>query len=147
MQDCLLQAALAPPEDPRCCAIVEMAASVGIMYLSTMAGDLGAATLVMLASLLNNNRNLLMVENLMAAVWILLRRPHNRALLSTAFSDNPVLSTTLKGQMQARRLSLCAAAAAECALHPCQRRTARHPHLQLLLPRSITELVGDRFSV
>jgi hypothetical protein len=100
MQDCLLQAALAPPDDQRCCAIVEMAASVGIMYLSTMAGNLEAPTLIMLASLLNHNRNLLMVENLMAAVWILLRNTHNRKLLTTAFAENPVLSTTLKGQMQ-----------------------------------------------
>lgn len=79
---------------------MEMAASVGVMYLSTMAGDLDAAPLVMLATLLNNNGNLLMVENLMAAVWILLRSPHNRHILGTAFADNPVLSTTLKGQMQ-----------------------------------------------
>eukprot|EP00892_Ulva_mutabilis_P009697 jgi/Ulvmu1/709/UM010_0081.1 len=77
-----------------------MAASVGVMYLSTMAGDLEAPPLVMLATLLNNNGNLLMVENLMAAVWILLRSPHNRRILGTAFADNPVLSSTLKGQMQ-----------------------------------------------
>lgn len=101
LQDCLLQAALAPPPDMQCKAIVEMAASVGVMYLSTMAGDLQAPPLVMLATLLNNNGNLLMVENLMAAVWILLRSPHNRRILGTAFADNPVLSTTLKGQMQA----------------------------------------------
>jgi hypothetical protein len=37
-QDCLLQAALAPPRDARCKTVVEMAASVGVMYLSTMAG-------------------------------------------------------------------------------------------------------------
>lgn len=100
MQDCLLQAALAPPEEEACRGVVEMAASVGVMYLSTVAADLPPSSLVMLASLLNNNRNLLMVENLMAAVWILLRSPHNRKVLSTAFQENPVLSATLKGQMQ-----------------------------------------------
>jgi hypothetical protein len=77
-----------------------MAASVGIMYLSTMAGDLEARTLIMLALLLNNNCNLLMVENLMAAVWILLRNAHNRNLLTKAFSESTVLSSTLKGQVQ-----------------------------------------------
>jgi hypothetical protein len=101
MQDVLLQAALSPHADPQCKAIVEMAASVGVMYLSTMARDLTAPPLVMLATLLNNNSNLLMVENLMAAVWILLRNSHNRKILSTAFNENPVLSATLKGQMQA----------------------------------------------
>lgn len=100
VQDCLLQAALSPPQDARCKAVVEMAASVGVMYLSTMAGDLEPPPLVMLATLLNNNYNLLMVENLMAAVWTLLRNPHNRKILATAFQDNPVLSATLRDQMQ-----------------------------------------------
>jgi hypothetical protein len=77
-----------------------MAASVGVMYLSTMAGDLEAAPLVMLATLLNSNSNLVMVENLMAAVWILLRNPHNRKILGTAFDEHPLLSSTLKGQMK-----------------------------------------------
>jgi hypothetical protein len=35
VQDCLLQAALSPPRDARCRAVVELAASVGVMYLST----------------------------------------------------------------------------------------------------------------
>lgn len=100
VQDCLLQAALSPPADSKCKAVVEMAASVGVMYLSTMAGNLEAPTLVMLATLLNNNSNLVMVENLMAAVWILLRNPHNRKILGTAFDENPVMSSTIKGQMK-----------------------------------------------
>lgn len=79
-----------------------MAASVGVMYLSTMAGNLEAPPLVMLATLLNNNSNLVMVENLMAAVWILLRNPHNRKILGTAFDENPVMSSTIKGQMKVR---------------------------------------------
>ena len=103
VQECLLQAALSPPHDARCRAVVEMAASVGVMYLSTMAGDLEPPPLVMLATLLNNNYNLLMVENLMAAVWTLLRNPHNRKILATAFQDNPVLSATLRDQMQVCR--------------------------------------------
>lgn len=82
-----------------------MAASVGVMYLSTMAGNLEAPPLVMLATLLNNNSNLVMVENLMAAVWILLRNPHNRKILGTAFDENPVMSSTTKGQMKV--MTLC----------------------------------------
>lgn len=100
MQDCLLQAALSPPSDSKCKAVVEMAASVGVMYLSTMAGNLEAPPLIMLATLLNNNSNLVMVENLMAAVWILLRNPHNRKILGTAFDENPVMTSTIKGQMK-----------------------------------------------
>ena len=84
------------------------------MYLATMAGDLEAPPLVMLATLLNNNGNLLMVENLMAAVWILLRSPHNRKILGTAFNDNPVLSSTLKGQMQVRHPVLLAHRTSTC---------------------------------
>jgi hypothetical protein len=99
-QESLLQAALAPPVDITCRGVVEMAASVGVMYLSTMAGALPAPALVMIATLLNDNRNLLMVENLIAAVWILLKHPDNRAVLGTAFAENPVLSATMKGQMQ-----------------------------------------------
>ena len=68
----------------------------------------------MLATLLNNNGNLLMVENLMAAVWILLRSPHNRKILGTAFNDNPVLSSTLKGQMQVRHPVLLAHRTSTC---------------------------------
>jgi hypothetical protein len=119
VQDCLLQAALAPPKDERCCAVVEMAASVGVMYLSTMAGNLEPPTLVMLATLLNSNRNLLMVENLMATVWILLRNTHNRKILGTAFAENPVLSATLKGQMQVR-LSVSWASKGSCAVRDHQ---------------------------
>jgi hypothetical protein len=100
VQETLLQAALVPPEDDKCRSIVEMAASVGVMYLSTMAGALPATELVMIATLLNNNRNLLMVENLIAAVWILLKCPENRRMLGTAFAENPVLSAAMKDQMQ-----------------------------------------------
>ena len=100
VQDCLLQAALSPPSDSKCKAVVEMAASVGVMYLSTMAGNLEAPPLIMLATLLNNNSNLVMVENLMAAVWILLRNPHNRKILGTAFDENPAMTSTIKGQMK-----------------------------------------------
>jgi hypothetical protein len=80
--------------------VVEMAASVGVMYLSTMAGNLEAPPLIMLATLLNNNSNLVMVENLMAAVWILLRNPHNRKILGMAFDENPLMNSATKGQMK-----------------------------------------------
>lgn len=93
--DALLQVALTPPDDEACRSVVQQAASVGVMYLSTMAGDLAPAPLVMLASLLNNSSNINMVENLMAAMWILLRNPANRAILGTAFDENPVTTGAL----------------------------------------------------
>lgn len=59
----------------------------GVWYLQ--AGNVEAASLAALASLLNHTENVEMVEYLMAAMWILLRNPHNRKLLGTAFNANP----------------------------------------------------------
>jgi hypothetical protein len=97
--------------------IVTICAFVPTFQLSNcfslpQAGDLPPPPLVMLATLLHNNRNLLMVENLMAAVWILLRSAANRKVLATAFEENPVLGATLKGQMKVRlpQLRFCCTA-------------------------------------
>ncbi|GMH33927.1 hypothetical protein BSKO_01761 [Bryopsis sp. KO-2023] len=90
----LLLAALEPPEEEQFKTIIEQSAAVGVMYLSTMAGDVDAGSLSALTSLLNNTQNVEMVEYLMAAMWILLRNPNNRRALSTAFSENPANTIT-----------------------------------------------------
>lgn len=58
------------------------------------AGDVDAGSLSALSSLLNNTSNIEMVEYLMAAMWILLRNPHNRKILSTSFSSNAANTMT-----------------------------------------------------
>eukprot|EP00803_Ostreobium_quekettii_P006067 evm.model.scf_440.6 EVM.evm.TU.scf_440.6 scf_440:39552-53991(-) len=85
----LLLSALEPPPEDDCRQIIQQSSAVGVMYLSTVAGDVEPAALAGLAALLNNSDNVEMVEYLMAAMWILLRNPWNRKMLGMAFNNNP----------------------------------------------------------
>lgn len=85
----LLRAALSSVMEPECYQIIQQAAAIGAMYLSTMAGAVDAAELSMYAALLTDSDNSEMIEFLMAGMWILLRNPENRKVLGTSFSPNP----------------------------------------------------------
>jgi hypothetical protein len=85
---CLLRAALTTVGDEECDMIVEQAAAIGIMYLSTMAGAVPGEELSMYATLLMANGNSEMVEFLMAGMWILLRSPENRKARGTSAVDH-----------------------------------------------------------
>lgn len=65
------------------------AASIGAMFLTTMAGPIDAAELSMYSALLMDSSNGEMVEFLMAGMWIMLRNPENRKALGTSFAVNP----------------------------------------------------------
>lgn len=88
----LLKAALSSPAGSRGDDIIQQAAAVGIMYLSTAAGAVEPAELAMYAALLTSNSNIEMVEYLMAGMWILMKHPDNRRVLGTAFAVNPAAS-------------------------------------------------------
>lgn len=85
----LLRAALTSVMDPDCDMIVQQAAAIGVMYLSTMAGEVDASELAMYAALLMDSDNSEMIEFLMAGMWILLRNPANRKILGSSFTPNP----------------------------------------------------------
>ncbi|KAL0031473.1 hypothetical protein WJX77_002181 [Trebouxia sp. C0004] len=92
----LLEAALAPTEDDNCRKVIEKAAAVGVMYLCTVAAALDSNCLAMLAEVMGRTSQLDTTEYLMAGMWILLRTPANRALLSTAFDPKKVAGTSHK---------------------------------------------------
>lgn len=58
------------------------------------AAALDSACLAMLAELMGRTSQLDTIEYLMAGMWILLRTPANRALLSTAFDPSKTAGTT-----------------------------------------------------
>ncbi|MEW5306191.1 MAG: hypothetical protein WDW36_008675 [Sanguina aurantia] len=82
----LLRAALTSVLDPECDVIIQQAAAIGVMYMSSMAGAVDPGELAMYSALLMNNDNSEMIEFLMAGMWILLRNPENRKVLGTSFS-------------------------------------------------------------
>ncbi|KAL3152291.1 hypothetical protein ABBQ32_001362 [Trebouxia sp. C0010 RCD-2024] len=90
----LLEAALAPTQDETCRKVIEKAVAVGVMYLCTVAQALDSACLAMLAEVMGRTGQLDTMEYLMAGMWILLRTPANRALLSTAFDPKKVAGTS-----------------------------------------------------
>ncbi|KXZ56071.1 hypothetical protein GPECTOR_2g953 [Gonium pectorale] len=85
----LLRAALSSVLDSECDRIIQQAAALGLMYLSTMAGAVDSAELAMYAALLTDSDNSEMIEFLMAGMWILLRNGNNRKVLGTSFNPSP----------------------------------------------------------
>eukprot|EP00198_Chlamydomonas_reinhardtii_P003541 XP_001692877.1 flagellar associated protein [Chlamydomonas reinhardtii] len=85
----LLRAALSSVLESDCDRIIQQAAAIGLMYLSTMAGAVDAAELAMYAALLTDSDNSEMIEFLMAGMWILLRDGNNRKVLGTSFNPSP----------------------------------------------------------
>mmetsp|Transcript_26929 Transcript_26929/g.69418 ORF Transcript_26929/g.69418 Transcript_26929/m.69418 type:complete len:871 (-) Transcript_26929:1245-3857(-) len=92
----LLRAALTSVMDEECDMVVQQAAAIGIMYLSTMAGALEPSELAMYSALLMDSDNSEMIEFLMAGMWILLRSPENRRVLGSSFQVNPASGMTSK---------------------------------------------------
>ncbi|GIL66635.1 hypothetical protein Vafri_20126 [Volvox africanus] len=85
----LLRAALSSVMESECDRIIQQAAAIGLMYLSTMAGAVDSAELAMYAALLTDSDNSEMIEFLMAGMWILLRNGNNRKVLGTSFNPSP----------------------------------------------------------
>ncbi len=56
------------------------------------AGNVEAAELAMYAALMSANTTASVVEYLMAGMWVLLKNPHNRQVLGSAFQTNPASS-------------------------------------------------------
>eukprot|EP00891_Asterochloris_glomerata_P005689 jgi/Astpho2/5689/fgenesh1_pg.00079_%23_100_t len=81
----LLRAALDRTEEASCRRSIERAAAVGVMYLCTLAEAVNPQSLGMLAQLMHQTEQAETMEYLMAGMWILLRNPGNRTVLSTAF--------------------------------------------------------------
>ncbi|DBA90981.1 TPA: hypothetical protein ACH3X2_004190 [Trebouxia sp. C0005] len=129
----LLEAALAPTADDNCRRVLEKAAAVGVMYLCTVAAALDSNCLAMLAEVMGRTSQLDTMEYLMAGMWILLRTPANRALLSTAFDPKKFAGTShkfafrskMKDAIGVHELTESHASSAQPGLLSPSRRTSR----------------------